>query len=110
LHEERAVEEILMRIDLNASVGQTPDAGPARKAGSPSLAGAGNAAPEADSAQLSTDTVTVQVLSAAVLQLPEVRQEKVAALAEQVQNGSYAVSPEQTAGALLTALATKRAA
>lgn len=99
-----------MRIDLNASVGQTPDAGPAGKAGSRAMAGAGNAVPEADSAHLSTDQTKVQALSAAVLQLPEIRQEKVAALAEQVQKGSYLVSAEQTAGALLTALTTNRAA
>ncbi|MGH9500934.1 MAG: flagellar biosynthesis anti-sigma factor FlgM [Terriglobales bacterium] len=99
-----------MRIDLTANVGQAADAGPARKAGSPALGTAGKAAPGADSAQLSTDTVRIEGLSAAVLQLPEVRQEKVAALAEQVQRGNYAVSAEQTAGALLTALTTNRAA
>ena len=62
-----------MRIDLNASVGQMPDAGPAGKAGS-RASGAGSAVPEADSAQLSTDQSRVQALSAAVLQLPEIRQ------------------------------------
>ncbi|MGO9125381.1 MAG: flagellar biosynthesis anti-sigma factor FlgM [Terriglobales bacterium] len=99
-----------MRIDLNANVGQTPDAGPAGKAGSRAVPGTGNAALEADSAQLSTDQVKVHALGAAALQLPEVRQEKVAALAEQVQKGSYQVSPDQTAEALLTTLTTNRAA
>jgi flagellar biosynthesis anti-sigma factor FlgM len=99
-----------MRIDLNANVGQTPDAGSAGKAGSRAVSGAGSAVPEADSAQLSTDQVKVQALSTAVLQLPEIRQEKVAALAEQVQKGSYPVSVEQTAEALLAALTTNRAA
>jgi len=45
-----------------------------------------------------------------VLQLPEIRQEKVAALAEQVQKGGYQVGSQQTAEALLTALTTNRAA
>jgi anti-sigma28 factor (negative regulator of flagellin synthesis) len=98
-----------MRIDLNASVGQMPDAGPAGKASSRAL-GAGSAVAQADSAQLSTDQARVHALSTAVLQLPEIRQEKVAALAEQVQKGSYAVSAEQTGGALLAALSTNLAA
>jgi flagellar biosynthesis anti-sigma factor FlgM len=96
-----------MRIDLNANVGQTPDAGPT---GSRAVSGAGSTVPEADSAQLSTDQVKVQALSAAVLQLPEVRQEKVTALAEQLQKGSYQVSAQQTAEAVLNALTTNRAA
>jgi flagellar biosynthesis anti-sigma factor FlgM len=96
-----------MRIDLNANIGQTPDAGPA---GSRGISGVGSTAPEADSAQLSTDQAKLQALSAAVLQLPEVRQEKVTALAEQVQQGSYQVSAQQTAEALMNALTTNRAA
>jgi len=99
-----------MRIDLSANVGETRDAGSAGKASSQVVAGAGNVGPETDSARLSTDTAKVRALNAAVLQVPEIRQEKVAALAEQVGKGNYAVSPEQTAEALLTILATNRAA
>jgi flagellar biosynthesis anti-sigma factor FlgM len=99
-----------MRIDLNANVGQTADAGQAGKTGSRVGLGAGGVEAEADSAQLSTDQVKVQALSAAVLQLPEIRQEKVAALAAQVQKGNYQVGAQQTAEALLTALTTNRAA
>ncbi|HUI77603.1 MAG TPA: flagellar biosynthesis anti-sigma factor FlgM [Bryobacteraceae bacterium] len=98
-----------MRIDLNANVGQTPDAGQTGKAGSRVAPGVGNAAAEGDRTQLSTDAGRVQALSAAVLQLPEIRQDKVAALAEQVQKGSYQVGAVQTAEALLTALTTNRA-
>jgi flagellar biosynthesis anti-sigma factor FlgM len=98
-----------MRIDLNANVGPTADAGQAGKTGSRVGLGAGSVE-EADSAQLSTDQVKVQALSAAVLQLPEIRQEKVAALAAQVQKGNYQVGAQQTAEALLTALTTNRAA
>jgi flagellar biosynthesis anti-sigma factor FlgM len=96
-----------MRIDLNANLGQVGDAEAAGKAGSRVATGAGV---EADRAQLSSDAVKVQALSAAVLELPEIRQEKVAALAEQVQQGSYAVTAQQTAEALLTELSGHRAA
>jgi flagellar biosynthesis anti-sigma factor FlgM len=99
-----------MRIDLDANVGQTPDAGQAGKAGSRAVSGAASPVPDADSTQLSSDQVKMQALSAAVLQLPEIRQEKVAALAEQVQTGNYQVSAQQTAEALLTTLTTNRAA
>jgi flagellar biosynthesis anti-sigma factor FlgM len=44
------------------------------------------------------------VLTAQVNQLPDVRQERVAALASAVQNGTYQVSPEQTADAMLAEL------
>ena len=99
-----------MRIDLNANVRQTVDTAAAGKAGSRAVLGAGSAAVEADSAQLSIDQVKIQGLSTAVLQLPEIRQEKVAALAERVQQGNYEVGARQTAEALLTALTTNRAA
>jgi flagellar biosynthesis anti-sigma factor FlgM len=99
-----------MRIDLNANVGQTLDAGQAGKTGSRAVSGAGSAEVQADSTQLSADQVRVQALGTAVLQLPEIRQEKVEALAEQVRQGNYQVSAQQTAGALLNALTTNRAA
>jgi flagellar biosynthesis anti-sigma factor FlgM len=99
-----------MRIDLNANVGQTLDAGQAGKTGSRAVSGAGSAEVQADSTQLSADQVRVQALGTAVLHLPEIRQEKVEALAEQVRQGNYQVSAQQTAGALLNALTTNRAA
>ncbi|MFZ0284597.1 MAG: flagellar biosynthesis anti-sigma factor FlgM [Terriglobales bacterium] len=99
-----------MRIDLNANVGQAADPWLAGKAGARALPGAVSASPEADSAQLSTDRSQLQTLSAAVLQLPEIRQDKVAALAGQLQKGSYQVSPQQTAEALLSALTAQHAA
>jgi flagellar biosynthesis anti-sigma factor FlgM len=99
-----------MRIDLNANVGQTPDAGPAGRADSRVASSTGGPVREGDFAQLSTDQVKVRALSTAVLQLPEIRQDRVATLAEQVQNGTYQVTAQQTAEALLTALTTNRAA
>jgi flagellar biosynthesis anti-sigma factor FlgM len=99
-----------MRIDLNTDVGQVADAGQTAKSGSRAASAAGNAKAETDSTQLSTDQVKVQALSTAVLQLPEIRQQKVAALAEQVQKGTYQVAAQQTAEVLLTAFTTNRAA
>ena len=99
-----------MRIDLNANVGQTLDAGPAGKAVSHAGSNAVRVGLEGDSTELSSDQVKVQTLSAAVLQLPEIRQDKVTALAEQMQNGNYQVGAQQTAEALLTALTANRAA
>ena|ERR1700722_4047303 len=99
-----------MRVDLNASVGQTPDAGAAGKAGSRAVSAGASVEVEADSAQLSMDQARVQALSTAVLQLPEVRQNKVAMLAEQLRHGNYEMPAQQTAEALLTALTANRAA
>jgi anti-sigma28 factor (negative regulator of flagellin synthesis) len=44
----------------------------------------------------------VQALAAKVNDVPEIRQERVAALAKAVRDGSYQVSPEQTAEALIS--------
>jgi anti-sigma28 factor (negative regulator of flagellin synthesis) len=46
----------------------------------------------------------VQQLASQVSQLPEIRQDKVAALQRAVQAGTYQVTPAQTAGALFSAL------
>jgi flagellar biosynthesis anti-sigma factor FlgM len=57
-----------------------------------------------DQAEISRLHSRAAVLTAQVNQLPDVRQERVAALASAVQNGTYQVSPEQTAGAILSEL------
>jgi flagellar biosynthesis anti-sigma factor FlgM len=44
------------------------------------------------------------VLASHVNQLPDVREEKVAAIANAVKRGTYQVSPEQTADAILSEL------
>ena len=54
-----------------------------------------------DHAELSMDHARVAALAAQVSSLPEIRQEKVNALSDALQNGEYNVSPEQTAGAML---------
>ncbi|HXZ32745.1 MAG TPA: flagellar biosynthesis anti-sigma factor FlgM [Terriglobales bacterium] len=91
-----------MRIDLNTTVGQAPEAAESansrlRSASAP----VGNEAPS-DVARFSPDYVRVQTLAAAVGQLPEVRQDKVSALSEAVRGGLYAVTSEQTAAALVS--------
>lgn len=55
--------------------------------------------PEADGASLSTGS-TVSALAAQLKQMPDVRQERVAALRQAVQSGQYQVSDEQIADAL----------
>jgi negative regulator of flagellin synthesis FlgM len=53
-----------------------------------------------DKAQLSVDSATVQQLKSTLSQLPEVRQERVNALRQAVNDGSYQVSNQQLADAI----------
>lgn len=99
-----------MRIDLNPNIGQTPDPGESSKPGLGSSSGPASSELAADVAKLSPDYVRAQVLTEAVNQLPEIRQDKVAALAQLIGNGSYAVTSEQTAAALLSHMAGRVAA
>jgi negative regulator of flagellin synthesis FlgM len=55
--------------------------------------------PDADGASLSTGS-SVSALAAQLQQMPDVRQERVAALRQAVQSGQYQVSDEQIADAL----------
>ncbi len=63
-----------------------------------------------DTAQLSLDQARVQSLAAQVNALPEVRQEKVAALGQAVRDGRYQISPEQTAEAVISEMLARSAA
>ena len=92
------------------SIGQTPDSGKTGKPDLPSGAGTKTNELAADVANPSADYVRAQTLAATLSQLPEVRREKVAALAEMVHSGNYAVTPEQTAEALLAHMAGSAAA
>jgi flagellar biosynthesis anti-sigma factor FlgM len=95
-----------MRIDLNATIPEAPDPGQSSKSGSQVAAGSGSASGLRgdDTAKISQDTGRVQQLASQVNQLPEIRQDKVAALQRAIQQGSYQVTPGQTAGALLSAM------
>ena len=75
----------------------------------PNVARSGSSAPQnpaaqvtssQDEAQLSVDCGTVQQLKSALSQLPEVRQERVSALRQAVNSGSYQVSNQQLADAI----------
>jgi flagellar biosynthesis anti-sigma factor FlgM len=63
-----------------------------------------------DQAQLSGTHAQVQLLTAQALQFPEIRQEKVNALRQVVQDGSYRPSSQQVAGAIFDHLFAERAA
>lgn len=63
-----------------------------------------------DTAQLSLDQARVQSLAAQVNNTPEIRQEKVAALGQVVRNGSYEVTPQQTAEAVVSEMLARATA
>jgi flagellar biosynthesis anti-sigma factor FlgM len=90
-----------MRIDLGSS-SFLPTEGPgSAQKGTPSERPNGASVPVSDSAQLSSGSLSIAALTAAASQFPEVRQDKVAALADLVQSGNYNVSASQTAEAMI---------
>jgi flagellar biosynthesis anti-sigma factor FlgM len=101
-----------MRIDLNAIIPEAPDPGQSTKSGSQLASGSSSAEGLAggDTAKLSPDQGRVQELASQVNQLPEIRQDKVAALQRAIQEGSYRVTPGQSAEALISALQIRSAA
>ena len=98
-----------MRIDAGnlqrASELQTVERNEARSQTREAEAAAGN-----DTANLASGQNRVRSLAAAVNQYPEVRQQKVIALAEKVRSGTYDANPRQTAEALMSAMAMQPAA
>lgn len=56
-----------------------------------------------DKATLSADAVAVQSLQAQVMQMPEIRQDTVDGLREQVRQGSYRVDSGKVADAIIAA-------
>jgi flagellar biosynthesis anti-sigma factor FlgM len=101
-----------MRIDLNAIIPEAPDPGQSTKSSSPAASGTLSADGQAgeDTATLSQSPGRVQQLASQVIQLPEIRQDKVAALQRAIQAGSYQVAPGQTAGALIASMQNHPAA
>ncbi len=100
-----------MRIDLNAIVREAPDPGKSTKSGS--QVGSGSSIPGlggGDTAELSANQGRVQDLVSQVNQLPEIRQDKVAALQRAIGEGSYQVTPGQAAEALISAMQIRSAA
>jgi flagellar biosynthesis anti-sigma factor FlgM len=90
-----------MRVDGPLSIPENlqPDkvarAGTATQQNRPAPVGSGG-----DQAQLSVNNNTIQQLKANLSQVPEVRQERVAALSQAVSSGSYRVSDQQLSDAI----------
>jgi len=99
-----------MRINLSTGIPPTVDPGRSAKPGASSAGGINQAELATDTAKLSTDGSRIAGLTAAVNELPEIRQERVAALSEQVRSGTYRVSPEQTAEAIISHMLGRPAA
>ena len=95
-----AGEEKIMRIDLGASLLSTEGMGSARTSTHPAPVLSSDEA--GDAAQMSTSKFSVAALTAAAGQFPDVRQEKVAALAAQLRAGTYEVSAKHTAEAIIS--------
>jgi flagellar biosynthesis anti-sigma factor FlgM len=95
-----------MRIDLNASSPEALDPRQSTKPGSQPASGSSSTTAQVgvDTAKFSPDQARAQQLASQVNQMPEMRQDKVAALQRAVQAGTYQVTPAQTAGALFSAM------
>ena len=89
-----------MRIDLNSEL-LPSESTQSVKTGAKVGAAAMASAPSGEAAEPSSQLLSAAALTAAVSQFPEVRQEKVAALAEQLRAGTYDLSPQKTAEAML---------
>jgi flagellar biosynthesis anti-sigma factor FlgM len=101
-----------MRINPNQgteALSETGVASAQSKASATINTNSGNALGE-DQAQISGAHTQVQALAAQVLQLPEVRQEKVSALRQAILTGTYRPDREQVADALLNQLQIQPAA
>jgi flagellar biosynthesis anti-sigma factor FlgM len=94
-----------MRIDLNHESQAVPETSRSSAQGATAAAASASASQALggeDLAELSGAHAQVQALVAQAAQLPEVREERVQALRQAVERGSYSTSPEAVAGALLT--------
>jgi flagellar biosynthesis anti-sigma factor FlgM len=92
-----------MRIDLSHEPQALSESNRSSSSGTSVLEGSwasGALSAGEDQAELSGTLAQVHTLVAKASQLPEVRQERVSALRQAVQSGSYQTSPEQVAGAV----------
>ncbi len=88
-----------MRIDLhNTAAGQISNQESGKVSNKPAQQGG---APIEDTTSLTTDTVSISSLATKALQSPEVRQDKVDALRQAIGSGTYTVSAEQIADAIV---------
>ena len=87
-----------MRIDLNNILLN----GMQRDDKTRKVAAKAPSAPEVeDKASLSVDALNVSSLEAQALAAPQIRQDKVEALRQAIQNGEYKVEPDKIARAIL---------
>ncbi len=98
-----------MKIDL-AGIANTLDSVTARTTARVAGNERDNVPSATDTATLSTGQDTLAALSAQVNQAPEIRQDRVVALAELVRTGNYAVTPRQTADAVIAHMTLTSAA
>jgi flagellar biosynthesis anti-sigma factor FlgM len=92
-----------MKIDLHGKPPEMPDASRPTKSGSQAAAKSSREETGAtDRAELSQDQARVRHLAAEVHRLPEMRQERVAALQRAIRDDSYSVSAEQAAEAMMS--------
>jgi len=87
-----------MRIDLNPISLNNVEREEKSKKAAGKHSGAANIE---DKATLSSDSLDTSALEAQVLASPEVRQDKVEALRQQVQNGQYKVDADAVAKSIL---------
>jgi len=95
-----------MRIHSDMHIPQAADSGAAARPAARTVAADNSGALASDSSKLSSAQANVPALAATVNQLPEIRREKVAALAQLVRNGTYSPRPEQAAEALMSYMQT----
>jgi len=94
-------EANIMRIDLQPQTIAASDRTVAQNSAASSAFASASSGLAPDQAQLSTSHVQAQSLAAQVTQLPEVRQERIIALRQTVQSGSYRPPAERVAQAIL---------
>lgn len=92
-----------MRIVSSSELpeGKSPERLGVQNATSTGVPANGAPAPGAAPPRVSTDTLQISSLGSKVSSIPEVRQEKVAAVSSQIQSGKYAVSDQQIAESML---------
>jgi flagellar biosynthesis anti-sigma factor FlgM len=92
-----------MKVDLNGLTGSTLDGikSPQRTPSEAAPAVSTESAVGEDAATLSVDSARVNSLVAKALSVSEVRQDKVEALRQAVENGEYKVDPAKIAEAMI---------
>ncbi len=102
-----------MRVENHGNTAETSDAGNIANRSVSQASSSSQQAVQIAARQATQDSTYQSVVSALVTQVnqqPEIRQEKVAALVQQLHAGTYDISPSQTADAVFADLAPRQAA